>query len=161
MVKMKLSIEAVLEIAQKIERNAARYYEQAAKLFPDFAEDLLKIKKMEEVHETTFIRMQNQLDENQRSQFLSDPFGEMDTYLQAFADTSGGEGRPAEIKSLMGSETFGAVIERAIELEKETIEFYQGLDKLISDENKGYLEIMVDEESNHIKILNKILGTRN
>ena len=157
---MKLSIEAVLEIAQKIERNAAGYYEQAAKLFPDFAEDLLKIKVMEEVHETTFLRMQNQLDENQRSQFLSDPFGEMDTYLQAFADTSGGEGRPAEIKLLAGNETFSAVIERAIELEKETIEFYQGLDKLIGDEDKGYLKIMVDEESNHIMTLNKLLGSK-
>ncbi len=154
---MRLSIEAVSEIAQKIERNAAIYYEKAAGLFPAFEAELVSLKKMEEVHEEIFLKMQDQLEEEQLSKLAPDPFGELDSYLQVFADTSGGEGRPAEFNRLTGSESFQEVLKRSIELENESIKFYKMLEKAVPENSRHFIETIVVEEQKHIASLKLIL----
>ena len=153
---MKLSVEAVLEIAQKIERNAVSYYDKAAEYFPVYRKDLLSLKMMEENHVKLFLAMQDALDDDQRSKLSPDPFGELDTYLQVFADTSGGEGRLLEIRSFTGKESLDEVLATSIKLERESILFYRKIESLLLKDGKMHIDAIVEEENRHIKILEKM-----
>jgi len=153
---MKLSVEAVLEIAQKIERNAVMYYDRAAECFPAYKKELLSLKLMEENHVKLFLAMQDGLEQDQRSRLSPDPFGELDTYLQAFADTSGGEGRLLEIRSFTGEESLDEVLATSIKLEKESILFYRKIESILLKDGKKHMDAIVEEEERHIKILEKM-----
>ena len=56
---MKLSVEAILDVAQRIEQNAAVYYGKAAERFPEFADVMGQLQVMEVQHEQKFMKMQN------------------------------------------------------------------------------------------------------
>jgi len=157
---MKLSAEAVLEIAQKIERNAVAYYEGVAEYFPAYRKDILSLKMMEENHVKLFLAMQDALEGDQRSKLAPDPFGELDTYLQAFADTSGGEGRLLEIRSFTGKESFDEVIATSIKLERESILFYRKIEPLLVKDGMAHIDAIVEEENKHIKILERLRETK-
>jgi len=153
---MKLSVEAVLEIAQKIERNAVTYYDKAAEYFPAYKQELLSLKMMEENHVKLFLAMQDALEQDQRSSLAPDPFGELDAYLQAFADTSGGEGRLMEIRYFTGKESLDEVLATSIKLERESILFYRKIEPILLKNGKTHIDAIVEEENRHIKILEKM-----
>lgn len=156
---MKLSVEAILDVAQRIERNAAGYYGAAADRFPDFADQMRILQKMEQQHEQTFVTMQNDLDDRFRSSLPADPFGELESYLQAFADTSGGEGRPAEHAGWTGDETLDRVLARSVELELETVKFYESIGKaLVGSAGAGQLDAIIEEEQKHVRILRGLMN---
>lgn len=155
---MTLSVESVLEIAQKMERNAANFYRKAASLFSPYAEELLEIMRAEEAHGEIFLKMQNSLDDSLLSQLSPDPFHELDSYLEAFADTSGGEGRPGEIDRLTGSEGINEILRRAVELEKESIAFYRHIEKLVPREGRFFIDTIVREEEKHIAAFEQMMG---
>lgn len=154
---MKLSAEEVLSIAQKIESNAIAFYKKAADMYPAYKDTFADLEEMEDGHRRFFASMQDGLDEEDRSRKSPDPFSELGMYLDALADTHGGEGRPAEINSLTGQESASEIVARAVDLEKESILYYVGLKDVIRGENgREHLEKIIEEEKRHVVILKKI-----
>ncbi|MBT3274645.1 MAG: hypothetical protein HN368_15920 [Spirochaetales bacterium] len=157
---MKLSVEAILDVAQRIEQNAAVYYGKAAERFPEFADVMGQLQVMEVQHEQKFMKMQNNLEEEFRSKMPADPFGELESYIQAFADTSGGEGRPAEPAKWDGSESVQDMLARSVELETESVKFYESIGKaLVGASGAEHLAEIIKEELDHVEILKRLLAT--
>jgi len=155
-----LSADEILEIAQRIEQNGARFYRRAAELQKDENKSklLLQLARMEDEHERIFLKIQDDLTEEERSQKAADPFGEMKMYLSAMADTSGGEGSPAAVEALTGQEPIGEILKKAIELEKESILYYIGLKDVVPGQlSKKNIEKIIEEEKSHIILLKKEL----
>ena len=154
---MKISAEEVFTIAQRAEENAVRMYRTIADKFPVEKELFIKLAGMEEQHKKTFIAMQDALDEEDRSTKSPDPFFEMQEHLAAMADTHGGEGRPAEAGHITGNEKLSEILTRAVELEKNSITFYEDIGKYMqNDSGKERLREIIKEEEDHAKVLSDL-----
>ena len=158
-----LSSDEALEIAQRMEQNGARFYRRAAELkaLDKEKEILLELAEMEDGHEKLFRMMQDELADEERSKKALDPFGEMQMYLEAMADMSGGEGSLKAVESLTGKESIQEVLSTAIELEKESILYYIGLKDMVPSANvKMKIDEIIREERSHIVTLKKQLDAQ-
>jgi rubrerythrin len=154
--------DEVLEVAVRIEENGAKFYRKAATI-QSGAENrafLEKLASMEDQHAMTFIEMRQQLTENERHSKLFDPNGEVSLYLDALADTHGGEGTPAAADSLSGQESLEEILRIAIDLEKKSILHYLGLRDMVPPRlGKDKIDAIISEERKHIVQLSKVLET--
>ncbi|MGD2175395.1 MAG: ferritin family protein, partial [Candidatus Brocadiaceae bacterium] len=77
----------VLEVAQQIERNGARFYTAAAEQTEASAREalLLDLAGMERVHEKTFASRSQRLSQQERTEPFYDPQGEAAAYVRAMA----------------------------------------------------------------------------
>jgi rubrerythrin len=145
--------DEVLEVAVRIEENGAKFYRKAADIQSE-AENrafLEKLASMEDEHGLTFIEMRQQLTEEEREGQVFDPNGEISLYLNALADTHGGEGTPSVADSLTGQETFQEILKIAIDLEKNSILHYLGLRDMVPPRlGKDKVDAIISEERKHI-----------
>lgn len=156
---MKLSAEEVLTIAQRAEENAARMYKKMAEKYESEREVFMKLAEMENSHKNTFRKMQDDLEEEDRSKKSPDPFSELQGYLEALADTHGGEGRPAEMDRITGKEKLSDIIDRAVELEKNSILYYEELKAVVPEvSGKDKLDSIIIEEKKHVVTLSELAG---
>jgi rubrerythrin len=156
---MKLSAEEVLTIAVRAEENAARMYEKMAEKYGAEREVFTSLAEMEKRHKHTFRKMQDALEEKDRSKKSPDPFSELQGYLEALADAHGGEGRPAEIDRITGKEKLSDIIDRAVELEKNSILYYQELAAVVpEDSGRNKLDTIIIEEKKHVVALSELAG---
>jgi rubrerythrin len=157
---LRLNADEALDIAQKIEQNGANFYKRAAGMRKEEGERnfFLRLADMEYEHERIFRAMQDELSDEDRSRKALDPFGEMLMYLEALADTSGGEGSPLATDALTGDETLEQIIQTALELEKESILFYVGLKDIVPDNRtRQKIDEIIGEEKSHLVTLKKEL----
>ena len=85
---MVFNAEEVLQMAEQIERNGARFYRRAAEFVKDPAVNklLLELAAWEDGHEKLFASMRARLGEREREKTVFDPEGEGGMYLKAMAD---------------------------------------------------------------------------
>ena len=154
---MKLSAEEVLTMAQRAEENAATMYRKIAEKFSNESDIFKDLASMEDNHKNTFMKMQVELDQKDRSKKSPDPFSELQEYLNALADIHGGEGRPTEIDSIKGNEEISTIISRAVELEKNSILFYEEIKQFISElSGKEKVDEIIIEEKKHVVKLSEL-----
>jgi rubrerythrin len=152
--------DEIFEMAEEIERNAARFYRQAAKYTLDkkTKQMLLDLAVMEDGHLYTFKQMRNELSEEEKEQTVFDPDNEAAMYLQVMASSRGTEGRKSQTEELNGSETIEQIIKIAIDAEKNSIVFYVGLKDLVpSKMGKDKVGAIIKEEMAHLARLNQYL----
>ena len=127
--------DEVLQMAEQIERNGARFYRKAADVVKDekITKVLLDFASWEEEHETVFASMRKDLTELERQPTVFDPEGETSLYLRAMADghVFDLKGDPAAL--LTGRETREEILRLAIGREKDSIIFYLGLREMIPE----------------------------
>lgn len=148
--------DEVFEMAEEIERNAAKFYRQTAEKAPDDKVKgmLLDMAAMENDHLETFKKMREQLSEREKEENVFDPANEAVMYLQTMADARGWEGRKSPDEQLSGSETMKEIIEIALNSEKESVVFYHGLRSLVSPKaGRDKIDAIINEELSHIRIL--------
>ena len=118
----------ILEMAEQIERNGARFYRQAAESIddPEARELLLELAAMEDVHEKVFASMRADLSKRKKEAIDIDLQDQATSYLQAWADSNVFDVRSDPVKRLTGQETIEDILKIAIDLEKESIVFYLG-----------------------------------
>jgi rubrerythrin len=148
--------DEVLEMAEQIERNAVKFYSDAAKRASDARakQTLTSMAAMEEGHLKTFQKMREGLGGWEKADLVFDPDNQSARYLQAMADARGYEGRIAPTKELTGNETTKEIYEIALNSEKESALFYLGLKGLVSERaGKEKVEAITLEELNHITVL--------
>ena len=150
----------VFEIAEQVERNGARFYRKAAEIFDDdgISDTLRKLADWEAEHERIFAAMREQLsgpnhtsESPKREQLVNDP--------KAMAGLAVFGIRPEPRDELTGAEGRDDVLRRALEKEKESIAFYEGLKDFAADKaGKDKIDDIIKEEMRHIATLNKLLG---
>ena len=154
--------DEIFDMAEEIERNAARLYRQAAKNVADkeIRKMFLNMAVMEDEHLHIFEQMRGELAGSGEKQSVFDPDDEAVVYLQVMAGSHGTEGRISQVKNLTGDETVEEIINIAIDAEKNSIVFYTGLKDLMpSKVGKDNVEAVIREEMKHLASLNQQLAT--
>jgi rubrerythrin len=157
---MPFNAEEVFEMAEQIERNGARFYRAAAKKFPQVGKMLLDLAAMEVVHEQTFAAMREELSGTQIEPMVFDPDGEAQMYLQVMADNHVFDPNADPVEKLADKDTPEAVLNMAIGMERDSIEFYVGLKEGVSPRaGKDKVEDIIREEVGHIAVLKEKLNS--
>lgn len=145
----------IFEIAVEIERNGARFYRKAAESGVDNQTRLLllDLAAMEDEHAATFERLQVELTAKQETEWYNQN-DEAFQYLESFA-----AGHVFDLTKQRGLETDAdvrAVLEFALERERESILFYLGIKEFVPRQLPGdRIERIIIEEMKHLAQLNK------
>ena len=152
--------DEILEMAEQIERNGAKFYRRAAEgADARSRQQLLDLAAMEDVHEKTFASMRSELSEQEQKLMAFDPEGEAGLYLQAFADGHVFDVNADPSELLTGREKMEDILQTAIGLEKDSIVFYLGLKEMVPEKlGKGKIDDIIKEEMSHIIDLSKELA---
>ena len=153
--------DEILEIAEQIERNGARFYREAAAGIeePDSKKSLLDLAKMEDFHEETFREMRSALAKTNAIAALLDPDSEAALYLQAFAGAHVFDPSADPVDFLEGGKSVADILKKAIGLEKDSVVFYLGIKQMVPAElGRDKIEEIIQQEMKHIALLSKKLG---
>ena len=150
---IKFNADEIFEIAEQIERNGANFYRNASKRFTDpvSRDKLLDLAAMEDEHEKTFAAMRADVSVSEMIATSFDPDGEAALYLQSIAD-----GKVFNIKKdpsgiLAEGITLKEILQKAIELEKDSIVFYTGIREMVSEKiGKKKVNDIINQEIGHI-----------
>ena len=156
--------DEILEMAQHIERNGARFYRRAAELVEEAAiRKLLEdLAVWEDGHERVFATMRADLADQEREPRVFDPEHEISMYLRAMADGHVFDARVDPVDTLTGRESAEDILRMAIGQEKDSIVFYTGLKEMISQTaGKERIEAIIKEEMGHIGFLNREIAALN
>ena len=155
------NVDEILEMAQEIERNGAKFYRKAAEgTAGDTSKDmLLRLAAMEDEHEKTFAEMRRGLSAKEQASTTFDPDGQAALYLQSIADGHVFDVKLDPAETLSGNETATEILKTAIGLEKDSIVFYIGIQDLVGETlGKDKVNDIIREEVSHISILSSELA---
>lgn len=144
----------ILEVAQQLERNGAKFYRQAAETVSDAAHKsfLIELADMEADHEEIFGAMRAELFENEKAGTVFLPEGDAAIYLQALADTR------VFFEKEIDPQSMEDIYKAAITAEKDSIVFYLGLQDMVSATlGKERIDQIINEEKEHLKLLSQKL----
>ena len=144
----------ILQMAEQIERNGAKFYRESAEAVADASakELLLNLAAMEDDHEKTFSNLRSALSATEKEATVFDPQGEAASYLKALADTR------VFFQKQIDSNAMEDILKEAITAEKDSIVFYLGMKDLVPESlGKGRIDAIIKEEMAHIKTLSKEL----
>ena len=153
----------VFEIAQKIERNGARFYRKAAGLFkePHLGNMFIELANWETKHIEVFANMKKQLAQQSRELRCFKPDKNMLIDAQAMAGLAVFGIKPEPSDELTGKENLKDVLKRAIQKEKDSIVYYTGLKDFVPARAGGHkIADIIEEEMRHIRILSQSLEQR-
>ena len=152
--------DEIFEMAEQIERNGARFYREIAERNPkgDVRNLFLNFAEMEEEHEKVFISMRKELSDKDKKSTIFDPEGESAQYLRALVDLRVFDGNADEgfafSEDLAEEEQMKRALRAAIDLEKESIVFYEGMKEFVPESlGKEKIDDIIKEEMKHIRIL--------
>ncbi len=160
MVGITFIADEIFEMAEQIERSAARFYRKAAEGAQDKGtrKYLQDLAVMEDGHMVIFQNMRKHLEEADKVISTFDPNNEAAMYLQAMADAKGYEGKISPSLELTGKESFGDILNIALNAERNSVVFYVGLKNLVpSGTGKRQIDKIIAEEMAHITSLQKRL----
>ena len=145
--------DEIFEMAEQIERNGGRFYRAAAESAdPDARQFLLDLAVMEDEHEKTFAEMRAELNATDKTSFTFDPDDEGAQYLQAMVQGKIFSGDPCDL--LAGGKTPVEVLSIAVDLEKDSIIFYECMKPYVpAERGKDRLGDIVRQEIGHILML--------
>ncbi len=145
--------DEIFEMAEQIERNAAKFYREAAAKTSDrqVKSIFLNLAAMEDGHLRTFQEMRKGLSDQERGGTTFDPDNEAVMYLQALADSKGFEGMRSPVQKLTGKESPRELLEIAIGAEKNSVLYYVGLRDLVTTQTeRERVETITREEMRHL-----------
>ena len=151
------------EIAEKIERNGARFYREAAKLFNDasICKLFLELADWETGHEEVFAGMRKQLSEQSRELRTFKPEDKLLLEAQAMASLAVFGIKPDPSEEFTSKDSKEDIFRKAIEKEKDSIVYYTGLKSFVPDRaGKDKIDDIIKEEMHHVRILSQSLEQR-
>ncbi|MBD3371920.1 MAG: rubrerythrin [Candidatus Coatesbacteria bacterium] len=150
------SADEVFEMAERIERNGARFYRRAAENFleEDLKRLLLDLAVMEDEHEATFKELRGNLTGGDAAPTVFDPDNQAVLYLQALADGYVFDTAEDPAESLTGQESAEAVLRTALGLERDSIAFYVGIQQAMPPKwGRDKIDWIISEEFGHVSLL--------
>ena len=146
----------VIEMALKIEENGMKFYTDAFKAARDErVKELFKKLAIEEAHHIkTFSKMKDLVKDEYVSEGFDPYITEASDYLRSMADSE-------VFKNPAGGAVFAGeianpaeVLDFAIGMEKESIKFYEEFEKVIVEKDKPVLKALIEQEEEHLGLLN-------
>jgi len=154
------NLDEIFEMAEQIERNAAKFYRDAAKRASDGSVQkmFIDLAAMEDGHLKIFQDMRKQLGPEEKEQSTFDPDSEAVLFLQAMADSHGTEGKKERSVKFTGSESMQEILKIAVAAEKDSVVFYTAIKELV-DVGAGTdkVEAIISEELGHLAVLKQQL----
>lgn len=141
-------------MAEKIERNGAKFYRDSAEGITDPSAKnlLLDLAAMEDDHEKTFASLRADLTNKEKEPTVFDPEDETILYLRSLADTR------VFFEKDIDTSTMKEILKSAIGAEKDSIVFYLGMKDLVAENiGKSRIDAIIKEEMQHITLLSKEL----
>ncbi len=150
--------ETIFEIGIQIEKNGRAFYLEAAKKTDDqaMAAFFTELADWEKGHILLFETLQAELPDAMRDDTLFDPENEMVAYLQAAADSHVFAASIDAATLVAQCHTPVESLDLALRFEKDSVVYYTTLKQVVADHRgKDKIETLIQEELNHIVILNK------
>ena len=148
----------VFEIARQIERNGIAFYRGAAKLMtdPDAVKLMNELAEMEVVHEQTFEHLKQRLSGNELADRPYDPHQDAYAFLKNMAEKYVFNPAVAPEKILESSPTPHAILDFAIQREKDSVIFYEAIRGMVPmGMGGGHIDEIVAQELGHVIILTR------
>jgi len=160
-VALSFNADEILQMAEQIERNGAKFYRRAAGSAAKGAEKiLLDLAAREEEHEKTFAAMRAGLSDGERKAPLFQKTDDAAAYLQAWADGHVFDVRRDPTAGLTGKETIQQILMMAIGMEKDSIVFYLGMKEAVPEkQGRAAVDKIIKEEMGHMALLSRQLGS--
>ncbi len=153
-----LTAYEVLEIAEQMERNAAKFYRKAAGMCDDprICKLFSELAQWEKRHVQVFAEMK---------EHLSERIWELGRFEPDRVDVSQTSPRPAVFgdhdqpsQEMTGGQTKADILRMAIRKEEDAIAYYTSLSELVLGEgNIEVIEDIIREENRHVRILTQSL----
>jgi rubrerythrin len=155
-----LNADMVLEMAEEIEKDGAKFYKNAARRLTTASvkQTLLDLAAMEEEHEHKFARMRKELSEEEKRTGVSNLDPDIQRYLKALSASRVffKKEKPAVKVTETHSEAdiMRDIYRSAIRAEKDSIVFYVGLRELVpASFGRTWIDEIIQEEMRHITTL--------
>ena len=157
----KFNVFEVLQIAEQVERNSAKFYLKTAEKFddPEFRDIFYQLANWKAKHEKTLAHRRKEFSEKTGEFGTFDPDNYVLSNPQVMAGLTTFTSKPESAKKLTGRENKKEIFKDAIRRTKETIAFYRGLKKDFARDlaSKDTIDKIINEEKNHIDTLTKSL----
>jgi len=157
-VSFDFNADDILEMAEQIERNGARFYREASLGVsdPQSKQFLTQLADMEDEHEQTYADLRRELKESEKAPTVFDPNDEAVLYLRAMAD--------AQVfleEEVVDFSSMKSILRKAIQAEKDSIAFYLGLKGIVPEAlGRQRVDEIIQEEMGHIKLLSQELAAQ-
>ena len=148
--------DEIFQMGIQIESNGQRFYETVAnhtseetvrKLFSE-------LSRWESEHIDLFDKLRQALPDSAKKGDLFDPNQELQLYIKAAAESHVFIKNEDITGLALRCKTPGEALDLAITFEKDSVVFYTTIKKVVPEEfGKRQIELLIDEEINHISIL--------
>ena len=156
----KFNVFEILEIAEKIDHNGAKFYLKTAELFddPEFKNIYYMLANWRARHEKILTQRRKRFSEKTGEFGTFDP----DNYVLSNPNVMAGltvfSHKPDSSGRLTGEESREQIIKDAVRRAKEAVFFYDGLKDFARDPaGKSTVDKIIKEENRHIRLLSEQL----
>ena len=152
----KFNVFEVFQIAEKIERNGAKFYLRAAELFDDSErrDIFYKLANWKAKHEKALAEKRKHFSEETGQFGTFDPDNYVLSNPHVMASLAAFATKPMLQRQMTGHEGKKEIFKTAIRRSKQAIVFYEGLKDFSRDPaSRDTIEQIVEEEKKHIRIL--------
>ncbi|UCD00140.1 MAG: ferritin family protein [Phycisphaerales bacterium] len=151
----------ILQIAEKIERNGAKFYLRAAELFDEaeLRDTYHKLAAWKARHEKILAQRRRRFSEKTGEFGTFDPDNYVLSNPQVMAGLAVFATKPDSLKGSQGSQGRQEIFQDAIRRAKEAVVFYRGLkDSARDPASEETIDKIINEEERHIRLLAEQLG---
>lgn len=152
----KFSVFEILEVAERIENNAARFYLKASELYDDsqLRDIYHKLANWRAKHEKILTQRRKEYSEKTGALGVFDPNDYVLSNPEVMAGLTwlGSKSEPA--KRLTGHETKTEILHDAVKRADEAIAFYEGLKDFARDpEGESAIDKIIEDEKQNLRLL--------
>jgi len=152
----KFNVFEILQIAEKVEHNGAKYYLKTAELFddPELRNIYYILANWRARHEKILAQRRKRFSEKTGEFGTFDPDNYVLSNPRVMAGLAVFAHKPSSSGRLTGSETREQIYKDAIRRTKEAIVFYNGLKDFARDPaSEDTIDKIIKEETRHIRLL--------
>ncbi len=156
----RFNVFEILQIAEKIEHNGAKFYLNAAELFDDleFRNICYKLANWKARHEKILAQRRKRFSEKTGEFGTFDPNNYVLSNPHVMAGLAVFATKPGSLKGPPGRENIKEIFKDAISRAKEAIVFYNGLKGFARDPaSNDTIDMIIKEENRHIRLLSEQL----
>jgi len=156
----KFNVFEILQIAEKIEHNGAKFYLKTAELFddPELRDTCYKLATWKARHEKILAQRRKRFSEKTGEFGTFDPDNYVLSNPRVMAGLAVFATKPGSLKGPLGQENKQEIFRDAIRRAKEAIVFYQGLKDFARDPaSEDTIDKIIKEEHRHIRLLTEEL----
>ena len=152
---LELNANEVFDVAERIERNAAKFFKEAASAADSSCRRmLLRLAAMEAEHEHVFSAMKVHLSANGWTATALGAGKDPGKYWGVMVDLIGASIKDDLSQSFTGRETSEEILRKAIQFEKDTVLFFSAVKTMLTNaDDQKRVDGIIKEEVGHILAL--------